>query len=255
MIPYFEQPRVSLGPLTVYGFGVLVTVAVLVGADMVRRRALAQDLSAVVAQRLTSWILAGGFIGAHLVDRLVYFPSEALAEPVSILKLWAGLSSFGGFLGAIVAAIFFQRRRQVPALLPYLDVIAYAFPFAWVIGRLGCFIAFDHPGSPTSLFLGQRYTDGIVRHNLGLDEALYTVGIAAAFLALGHQHRRPGFFVAWLAVLYAPFRFALDFLRKIDVRYFGLTPAQHGAVLVFIVGALIAARLSRSAHPPSVAGS
>lgn len=253
MIPYFEQPRLSVGPLTIYGFGVLVGIAVLVSAEIVRRRAHARNLSGLLAQRLTSRIVIAGFIGAHLVDRLVYFPSETLADPLSLLKPWAGLSSFGGFWGATVAAIIFQRRHRIPALWPYLDVIAYAFPPGWIIGRLGCFIAFDHPGSPTRFFLGQRYSDGVVRHNLGLEEALYTVVIAVVFVALGRRARRPGFFVAWLAVLYSPFRFALDFLRKIDVRYFGLTPGQYGAIVVFIVGAVLAARLSRSA-PPRPAG-
>ena len=45
-----------------------------------------------------------GYIGAHLVDRFVYFPGETLANPISILKFWEGLSSFGGFVGSITAA-------------------------------------------------------------------------------------------------------------------------------------------------------
>lgn len=246
MIPYFEQPHLSLGPITIHGFGVLVALAVLIGAAIIRRRAAAHGLHAVVAQKLTSWILVGGFLGAHLVDRFVYFPGETLADPASILRVWSGISSFGGFLGAIAAIALFQRRHAVPALWPYLDVVAYAFPFGWIIGRLGCFVAFDHPGSATSFFLGQRDGERIVRHNLGLEEALYTVLIAIVFGALGRRRRPAGFFVGWLAVLYAPFRFVLDFLRKIDVRYLGLTPGQYGSILLLVAGALVIAHAHRS---------
>lgn len=245
MIPYFEQPHISIGPLTIHSFGVLVAIAVLVGAAIIWRRANAEELDPALAQKLTTWILVGGFAGAHLVDRFVYFPAETLADPVSIVRVWEGLSSFGGFLGAIAAIVVFTRRHRLDPLWRYLDVIAYAFPFAWILGRLGCFVAYDHPGSPTRFFLGQEYRDGIVRHNLGFEEALYTILIASVFTLLGRRRRAPGFFVGWLAVLYAPFRFALDFLRKIDVRYLGFTPGQHGSILVLIAGAVLVAHAAK----------
>lgn len=245
MIPYFEQAHVSIGPITVHGFGVLVALAVLVGAAVIRKRATTETLDPAIAQRLTTWILIGGFAGAHLVDRFVYFPAETLADPVTILRVWEGLSSFGGFLGAIAAIVLFTRKHHLDPLWRYLDVIAYAFPFGWIFGRLGCFVAYDHPGSPTRFFLGQEYRDGIVRHNLGFEEALYTILIAFVFALVGRRRRAPGFFVGWLAVLYAPFRFALDFLRQIDVRYLGLTPGQYSSILVLLVGAALVARAAR----------
>ena len=89
--------------------------------------------------------------------------------------------------------------------------------------------------------LGQRYVDGIVRHNLGLEEALYTFMIAAMFLLLGRRRRFGGFFLGTLLVLYAPFRFAIDLLRIVDVRYLGLTPGQYGSLVLFAVGMIILA--------------
>lgn len=245
MIPYFEQPHIPLGPITIHGFGLLVAAAVLLGAALIRRRARKLGLDVPAIQRLVTWVVIGGFIGAHLVDRFVYFPRQTLEEPFSLLRPWEGLSSFGGFLGAIVGIRLFLRRHPLQPMWPYLDTIAWAFPFAWVIGRLGCFIAYDHPGSPTTFFLGQTYRDGIVRHNLGFEEALYSAVIAAIFLLLSRRDRQPGFFVAWLAILYAPFRFSLDFLRKIDVRYLGLTPGQYGAALLLVAGVVLLVRALR----------
>jgi phosphatidylglycerol:prolipoprotein diacylglycerol transferase len=240
MIPYFAQPQLQLGPLTVHAFGVLVACAVLVGTTIVRRRARREGLPEREVGRFLSWVLLGGFAGAHLVDRLIYFPAETMADPLSLVRFWESLSSFGGFVGGSVGAVLFFRRHAAPgSTWKYVDSFAYAFPFGWIFGRAGCFVAFDHPGRATTFLLGQVYKDGVVRHNLGLDEAIYTVLLAALFYVLGRRRRAPGFFLGLFMVLYAPFRFGVDFLRIVDVRYLGLTPGQYGCIVLVLAGAAI----------------
>lgn len=252
MIPYFAQPQLRLGPVTIHAFGVLVACALLVGTTLVRKRAAAQRLPEREVGRFLSWILIGGFAGAHLIDRLVYFPGETMADPLSLLRFWESLSSFGGFLGGTAGALlFFREHAAAGTSWKYMDSFAYAFPFAWLLGRTGCFVAYDHPGRPTRFLLGQFYRDGIVRHNLGLEEAIYTLSIAGLFYILGQRLRFPGFFLGLLMLVYAPFRFGVDFLRIVDVRYGGLTPGQYGCVGLAIggIGILMArARATRSGH-------
>ena len=240
MIPYFEQPTLHIGPLTIHAFGVLVAIAVFVGHRIFQHRAQAAGLDVRIGERLFTWALIGGFIGAHLVDRLVYFPGKTLADPWSILRFWDGLSSFGGFLGTIVGTRLFVRRMNLGASTwRFLDAIAYCFPFGWIFGRLGCFVAFDHPGAPTSFFLGQMNSHGVRIHNLGLEEALFTILLAAVFYRLGKKPRYPGFFLGLLPLVYAPVRFVLDFSRTVDVRYGGLTPGQWGALGLLALGIFI----------------
>lgn len=240
MIPYIAQPVLHLGPLTLYAFGVLVAAAVLVGSWLARRRARASGLDDRTLQQLLTWTVVGGFLGGHVLDLIFYEPATVLHDPARLLRVWDGIGSFGGFVGAVAGAMLFLSRRPLGAQTwRYLDTIAYAFPFGWILGRLGCTLAFDHPGRATSFFLGERFTDGVVRHNLGLDEALFTMAIAALFFVVGRKRRRDGFFVGVLAVLYAPVRFAMDALRIRDARYLGLTPAQYGSILLAMVGAAI----------------
>jgi phosphatidylglycerol:prolipoprotein diacylglycerol transferase len=240
MIPHFSQPALRVGPLTIHAFGILVACAVLVGAEIARRRAAGQGLPDGAIQRFLSWVLVGGFVGAHLIDRLIYFPEETLADPFSLFRFWESLSSFGGFIGgSLGAGLFLRRHAARGSAWLYIDSFAYAFPFGWIFGRAGCFVAYDHPGLATTFVLGQAYKDRVVRHNLGLDEAIYTVLIAVLFFVLGRRPRLPGFFLAALMILYAPFRFGADFLRIIDVRYFGLTPGQYGCVALLLAGAAI----------------
>lgn len=240
MIPYFRQPSLELGPLTIHSFGVLVACAVMVGVTIMHRRAAAEGLAAAEVSRFINWVLVFGFLGAHLVDRFIYFPANTFAHPISILRFWDGLSSFGGFLGGTVGAVLFFRRHATPgSAWKHLNSYAYAFPFAWMFGRLGCFVAYDHPGRPTSFFLGQVYKDGLVRHNLGLEEALYTMVIAAIFYVLGRKPRHDHFFMSLFLILYAPFRFLVDFLRTVDVRYLGLTPGQYGCIALVVIGLVL----------------
>jgi phosphatidylglycerol:prolipoprotein diacylglycerol transferase len=243
MLPYFPQPTLHLGPLTIHAFGVLVAIAVLFGAWIARHRALRAGLDPARLESLLSWVLAFGFIGGHVLDELFYEPAHVLADPLSLLRIWEGLGSFGGFAGAVLGALLFAWRRGFEGRAwAYLDAVAYAFPFGWIFGRLGCTVAYDHPGIPTKLFFGQEYSDHVVRHNLGLEEAVLTLVLALVFFRLGRKPRPDGYFVGMLALLYAPVRFLLDTLRIADARYFGATPAQYGAVLLGLVGVALLVR-------------
>ena len=240
MLPYIEQPELHIGPLALHAFGALVVCAVWVGTWVARRRTVRLGLSPTHLEGMLTWVLVLGFVCGHVLDALLYEPSATLAHPLSLLWLWESQGSFGGFVGAVAGgAIYAHRHALRMATWRYLDVIAYAFPFGWIFGRLGCTVAYDHPGKPTSFFLGERYSDGFVRHNLGLEEAIVTVGIAALFFALGRKPRPIGFFVATLAIVYAPVRFLLDTLRIDDARYGGWTPAQWGSIGLLVLGVVL----------------
>jgi len=256
VIPYFPQPNLHLGPLTIHAFGALVATGILLAFRLIRQRAPKVGLDAVLSERLAMRMVISGFIAAHIVDRIAYYPRDVLANPLSLLYIWESISSFGGFIGAVIVAVWFMRKQGGTLGWRYLDLIAYVFPLAWMFGRLGCTVAYDHPGTPTEFFLGQRYSDHIVRHNLGLYEALYTAVIVLLFYRLGkNKTRAPGFYVGALPLVYAPVRFLLDFLRIEDARYFGFTPGQYGSVLLVGAGLLVlrhAERL-RAAQPQASA--
>ena len=250
-IPYFDQPTFVLGPITIHSFGALVAVAIVVGAEVVRRRAVTENLDPRKAQQLVGWVLVCGFVVAHLFERLVDHPREWLADPLSILWIWKSLSSFGGFIGAALGIWLYLRRHPLaPHTWRYLDAIAYAFVFAWIFGRAGCFLAFDHPGKPTTFFISQFDKTGVPIFNLGLLEALYFVCLAGLFAALGRTSRPAGFYVALLCLAYAPFRFFADFLRTVDVRHGGMTPAQWGCLVLVGTGILVMRQaFLRRRHP------
>lgn len=273
MIPYFRQPQLPLGPVTLHAFGALVAAAVIAGSELAVRRCRKQGLDPQVCLDLVLYAVVAGFVGAHLYSVLAYYPREALRDPIILLKVWENISSFGGFVGGLTGiALYFRRKGRAmdrTTRLRYLDAIAFAMPFAWAIGRLACTTAHDHPGTVTTFPLGvslagdeaRAFITSVYRdagrlaelppwnalgrlafHDLGWYEFLITaLGLVPAFLWLDRRTRPPGFFAAAFVLLYAPVRFLLDFLRMADARYFGLTPGQYAA-LAFFLGAAWALR-------------
>jgi phosphatidylglycerol:prolipoprotein diacylglycerol transferase len=259
-IPYLTLPELVLLPAGALGgfppselsfkpFGMLVATGVYLGAYLTLRRARRLGLDERVMSSFIAWVVGVGFVGGHVFDELFYYPQRLLDDPWSLLRLWDGLSSFGGFTGAVIGMLIWRARNRVP-VLPYADNVISMLPVGWVFGRAGCSIAHDHPGLRSEAWLAVQYPGG-GRFDLGLLELLLTIPLALTFLWLARKPRPWGFFSALACVSYAPVRFGLDFLREhdavagdlhgaIDPRYFGLTPAQWECFALLALGLVLA---------------
>ena len=261
-IPWFQAQAITVegpwGPIGVHPFGLLVLAGVVVGAWIARRRAMTAGLAPDTVMNLAGWILIPAFVVAHVFDAVAYHPARVLDEPLYLLRLWEGISSFGGFLGALVGGLTWSRRRGLD-LPTFADPIAFSFPFGWLFGRLGCFVVHDHPGHVTMSPLGVAdYVVGQppyqVRHDLGLYEVFWCLGAIALFAALSRRARPRGLYLALLPLVYAPVRFGLDFLRATDVelsdaRYLGLTPGHYASLVLFALGLAAARRVAVQPWP------
>jgi len=245
MLPYFSGHLFDIGSLSIHMFGVLVAIGVIVGDRIVVNQGYKRGLPPADTKFMNARIVIGGFIMAHLVSVIFYFPERIKESPWILINFWSGLSSFCGFLGAAIAFIYYTRREKIPATT-YADSVALGLAVGWIFGRTGCFTAHDHPGRHTSFFLAVRYPDG-PRHDLGLDELLFTIVITVILFRYASKPRVPGRIIGLFATLYAPVRFGLDFLRATDVsrpdeRYAGLTPAQWACIALLAVGVWLLTR-------------
>jgi phosphatidylglycerol---prolipoprotein diacylglyceryl transferase len=251
LIPWFEPPVLDTGIIPLHGFGLLVALGFIFGGRAAMGRAKRIGLDPEVINRLIGWLVAGTFIGGHVGYGLMYKPDEYLSNPIEFLKVWQGLSSMGGFVVCVPIAIWFFRKEKAP-VWPYLDCLAYGMALGWFFGRMGCFVAHDHPGTETNFWLGVYgicQPDGrksVACHDLGLYEALWSLAMFGLFAAMDRRPWKPGTMVLTLGLAYGPVRFAMDFLRPevTDARYFGFTPGQYGSVLLTLV--CIGALVSRS---------
>lgn len=229
-----------VGPLTLAPFGPLVSLGVLFGIHLMRTWAERFDLVWEDVFAAVGWMLVIGFAGSHVLDVALYRPEDFFELDV-LLDFRSDYSSFGGLLcGGVAAAVAFRRHR-VP-LLRGMECTLYGFIGGWLFGRLACFSVHDHPGRETSFALGVPI-GGVVRHDLGFYELLYTIALFAV-VRLGTRTRRAdGWVIAVAATSYAPVRFALDFLRVRDATYAGLTPAQWACIPLLVLGLVFAARV------------
>lgn len=251
MLPYIELPDLQIIAANAFGegrpaaavairpFGSLVVGAVLFGVWLSILQARRRHLSLPILVDFIYFVVLGGFVGGHVFELLFYAPELLRDDPWSLIALAQGQSSFGGFLGATLGALLWRTVRKGP-LMAVAEVVASSFPAAWVIGRIGCALAHDHPGIRSDLWFAVAYPAG-GRLDLGLMEAVAVLPIAVTFVWLRRRPRAPGFFLGWMCLGYGPVRFLLDGLRSTDLvasdrRYSGLTPAQWGAVGILAVG-------------------
>lgn len=270
MIPYlhFETYPLAGQEISVYFFtiGVGVFLGACVGFPMARHLGLKLRTLA----ELFAMGLAGGFLLAHLVSVIFYYPEEVLRDPWLLLDVFNGLSSVGGFFGAFLGVYLCTRGTKI-RLLPYLDVLCYGLSFGLIFGRLGCALTHDHPGMLTDFFLAVQYPDAVAmnlgRFDLGLFEFAFLIP-----LVLGQSlylWRRPpsGRLLGWTTLIYGQVRFYFDFLRVHpgegpggvgDPRYAGLTAAQYFCIGFIVLGLSLLYRIPRKqpaaaseAEPPS----
>jgi phosphatidylglycerol---prolipoprotein diacylglyceryl transferase len=262
VIPYLELPSIHLGPFTLQAFGIFAALGVYVAARVAVREAARHGVDPRPLADFAVWGVGAGVVFGHLVHLFLYHPEE-LADPRRILYVWEGLSSFGGLLGGVLAAVVFFARRRVP-FQQYADAFALGIAPGWGIARLGCFAIHDHPGVKTAFPLAVNFpasaaaTLGFsgVRHDLGLYDALALFAFAALLFALDRRGLLRGRLLALLALLYGTSRFFFDFLRAADVpyadaRYLGLTPAQYFCFGLWAYGIwkLVTVRPGASAVP------
>lgn len=266
LLPYWVPPSIppkdpGEGGFALQPFGMIVAAGVLAGASIMRRYSERHGVDDDDLRGITLWIMVTGFIGAHVLDVLMYEPHKLAEDPLILFKLWDGISSYGGFVGGALGYMFFVWWKRLQWSL-MADICIVGLLPAFSIGRIGCTIVHDHPGSPTDFFLGFDYPAGFVAnlsgvhepmrlHNLALYELAYLIPVNAVVLWMAFKKvkRMPAGFLAVLTgLLYAPVRFFLDYLRwdKTDPRYAGLTFAQWCSIVAFAVAVLVAIRIYKS---------
>lgn len=234
MIPYFQSPTLDLGPVRIELFGVFSALGIYLTTSVGLKRAVQRGLQTKILADYAFWGVVSGVVVGHLVHLFAYHPEE-LAKPYQIFKLWDGLSSFGGLLGGVLAAVVLFRVKKL-SVMEYGDVAAPPIAMGWAIARIGCFTVHDHVGVRTSFPLAVAFPDG-ARHDLGLYDAFLLGAIAAVLFWLSKKGMFKHRLLAVMGALYAPGRFFFDFLRADDVpyhdaRYYGLTPAQYFCFLL-----------------------
>jgi phosphatidylglycerol---prolipoprotein diacylglyceryl transferase len=246
-------PRLFTTPYFVlHTFGLFLAAAYLAALWFLMRGAKREGLNIDRAAGLGLWVIIGAIIGAKLLMIVRSFPDylENPADLFSFSMLQSAGDFYGGFLGALGAALlFFARRPEIPRWR-MADLCAPAIALGQAIGRIGCFMAGDDFGKPAQAPWAVIFHDpeaaeiggaplGVPLHPVQIYESLICLGLFLFLVWLARRKRFNGQIILIYSIMYAVMRFLLEYLRGDADRgfVFGglLSTSQLIAVLIVLV--------------------
>lgn len=250
MITIGINPVLTIGPISVRWYGILVALAVLtvvlwtlwqarrgasISYDTVFTAALVGIPSGIIISKLL-----------HVIDLWGYY----IQNPGQIIS-GAGLTAWGAVLGAALGIWIYSRASKIQ--FGYLaDLIAPGIILAQAVGRVGCLINGCCYGSPTSLPWGVVYTHpnslapiGIAVHPTQIYEIIFNLlAFGLLFTLRGRLKPDGSLFFIYLS-LYSLWRIGIDFMREGTSFLFGLHQAQVISIIILAIAIPILAMRAR----------
>ena len=220
-----NPPRfLEIGPLTVYYYGILIGLGLLLAVWYCCKRSkefgLTEDhvLDGLILVLPIAVICARAYY-------CVFAWHEFADNPISVLYIWnGGIAIYGGVLGAIFGMWIFSKWKKVK-LAAVLDLILLGFLIGQSIGRWGNFMNREAFGAETDSFLRMGLTNmytGVTTyfHPTFLYESLWnTVGFVILHFA-SKKRKYDGQVALWYAAWYGLGRTMIEGLRM-DSLYWG----------------------------------
>jgi len=220
--PQFDPIAIQIGPVSVRWYGLMYLLAFVGGLLLGRLRIKLrpnQGWSYRDLDDLLFYCVLGVVLGGRLGYVLFYKPSEYLSDPIRILYVWEGGMSFhGGFLGVVLAMLWYARRSH-RRWLDVTDFLAPLTPVGLFAGRIGNFINAELWGRPTNV------PWAMVFPNVGPQprhpSQLYEAGLEGIvlFLILWVYARKPrttGAVSGVFLLSYGVLRFLVEYTREPD---------------------------------------
>ena len=236
---------IKIGPIIVYSYGVMVSLAFALGTFLLWRNAPRVGIRREKVLDLTIVILLSGIIGARVLHVLVNI-GYYLENPIQIIMLTrGGLAFYGGLFSALIAALIFIKKNSMP-VWQVGDLLAPFVALGQAIGRLGCFLNGCCYGI-ASTFKGFGIifpSDTILRYPVQLYSVISLLFIYAVLRVLFEKGYFKGNLFLLYLVFYSFYRFFIEFLRgDLETFFCNLTISQIISIIVFIAaGTLIIRR-------------
>src|SRR5699024_2412403 len=140
--PNIDPVAIALGPLKIHWYGLMYLVGIGGAWWLASRRLQRFDAQWTkdTLSDLVFWVAMGVILGGRLGYVLFYDLAAYIANPALVLRIWEGGMSFhGGFLGVLIAVLWFARKHKKP-FWALMDFIAPLVPIGLGAGRIGNFI-------------------------------------------------------------------------------------------------------------------
>lgn len=250
---------IEFGPVTLYTYGLLVALGVLIGSLWAAKRAQSKHQDADTYLMVIFWMIILGFVGARLLY-FVYFPEFYLNNPIKLLTDRGGLVWYGGLITAVVTALAYLKIKKIPIGM-FADITIIPAALGLAIGRIGCFMAGCCYGKPTTSFLGVQFphsheTFPAFVHPTQLYESASLIVLILLLQQMFNRSKTPGVTASLFFIGYGVIRFIIEYFRGDGVYWVGhlLTASQVISLCGILIGLMILWRIKRepTLHPKAV---
>jgi phosphatidylglycerol---prolipoprotein diacylglyceryl transferase len=261
--PVFDPIAIAIGPFAIRWYALAYIGGIVLGwlyaRSLVKNEKLwggPAPISIVQLDDFILWVTLGIILGGRTGYVLFYNLPFFAEHPSEIFELWKGGMSFhGGFMGCVIAVMWFARKNGIP-ILSLGDITTAVGPIGLFLGRIANFIngeLWGRPADPDLPWAMIFPTGGpLPRHPSQLYEAgmegilLFTVlAVMIRFGAL----KRPGLILGSFITLYAFARIAGEHFREPDPQlgflWGGLTMGMLLSLPMVIAGIILIVRAWR----------
>ena len=228
--PVFDPIAISIGPFAIRWYALAYIGGIVIGwlyaRSLVKNEKLwggPAPISLIQLDDFILWVTLGIILGGRTGYVLFYNLPFFAAHPAEIFELWKGGMSFhGGFMGCVVAVMWFARKHRIP-ILSLGDITTAVGPIGLFLGRIANFIngelwgrpadpdlpwAMIFPtGGPTPRHPSQLYEAGL--------EGILLFTVLAVLIRFGAL-KRPGLILGSFIALYACARITGECFREPD---------------------------------------
>ena len=265
--PTFDPVAIAIGPIVIRWYALAYIGGIVFGwlyaRSLVKSERLWGGPAPITLAQLDDfilWVTIGIILGGRTGYVLFYNLPFFIQHPAEILELWKGGMSFhGGFMGCVIAVMWFARRNGI-SILSLGDITTAVGPIGLFLGRIANFINSELWGRPADPDLpwAMIFPNGgpLPRHPSQLYEAglegilLFTV--LAVMIRLGAL-KRPGLILGSFIALYGLARITGEHFREPDAQlgflWGGLTMGMLLSVPMVIAGAIIMVAAWRRKSP------
>jgi len=255
--PVFDPVAISLGPIAIRWYALAYIGGIVLGWIYARALIKSEKLwggpapiSLAQMDDFILWVTIGIIVGGRSGYVLFYNLPFFIEHPAAIFKLWEGGMSFhGGFLGCVVAVMWFAHKNGI-SILSLGDIVTAVGPIGLFLGRLANFINSELWGrvADPSLPWAVVFPNGgpLARHPSQLYEAflegivLFTV--LAVMIRMGAL-KRPGLILGSFILIYALARITGEMFREPDPQlgflWRGLTMGMLLSVPMIFAGIIL----------------
>lgn len=236
----------SIGPFTVYGYGLMIAIGVMAAWITAEYRAKKLKMKDEHVFFLVIWCLLGGLVFSKLLFWITEW-KEIAWNPAFMFETMAdGFVVYGGIVGGVLAGWMYCRIKKLN-FLEYFDLMAPSVALAQGFGRIGCLLAGCCYGKETDSIFSITFHHSDYAPN---DVALVPTQVYSSILDFLHfgllllvagKKTADGQVGACYLIFYSAGRFILEFFRGDLIRgsVGSLSTSQFISIFTFLVGVVL----------------